>query len=601
MPAESRRGSVPWRCGILALLVTESVQLTWNGVLAVRARAREGQAMLSARNQSVIGLTVLLLAAGGCSQQATTENVAGAANEAASETHSGMLEGVVTDSAGKPLTGAFVKLRNETGRLTFMVVSRDGGHFFADKLPPGSYSVQGVGGDFESDWSAPVRVSNASTAQTDVTLALNRAPNLPPAWPRRIPEDEASMDDLPDHPAKQLITTACTVCHTEWLVVTSRYDRGTWEGSIEEMREYMTGVGMSDLTDEDADMLVDYLVENLPPLDPPNPNSRFPRDFVQGEARNYRVVQYDLENLGAETHDVAVDPWGIGWANQRIGGKISRFDPVTYEYSEVGPPLYTATRARPGNLQISREGIMWLADPFETRWLSYDIAADDWTDWPFPTDEIRGQVQGNSLTLHPDGTIWMAGPGSARRLNPATAEWSTWDTPTWNDTQLNPGGYGITYDGNGRVWMAENIVDKMARFDGETGEVVEFDIPSDVVAYPRRMDHDPSGDVWVGLWSSGDILKIDHETDEMTLITPPIEGSGAYSIDFDETNGYMWVTLHKTDIIARYNTETGEWLMFPLPQAETDVRRIEVDRNNPNRIWWCSTSNNARIGYIELL
>jgi streptogramin lyase len=312
-------------------------------------------------------------------------------------------------------------------------------------------------------------------------------------------------------------------------------------------------------------------------------------------------VQYDVANEGSETHDVAVDPWGVGWANQRIGGKVSRFDPVTYEYSEIEPPLYTAQRARPGNLQITKEGVIWLADPFERRWLSYDIANKKWTDWPFPMDRIRGQVQGNTIALHPDGSVWMSGPGSARRLDPKTGEFQAWDTPTWKATQKNPGGYGMTVAGDGRVWMAMNLVDRLARFDGKTGEVAEFKIPVEETAYPRRMDKDPEGNVWIGLWAAGKILKIDYKTDKMTIIEPPIATNGAYSIDFDDGQNLLWVTLHMVDRIARYNPRTGEWLMLPMPQSETDVRRIEVDQHNPKRIWWSSTANFARIGYIELL
>ena len=41
--------------------------------------------------------------------------------------------------------------------------------------------------------------------------------------------------------------------------------------------------------------------------------------------------------------------------------------------------------------------------------------------------------------------------------------------------------------------------------------------------------------------------------------------------------------------------------LLPLPQAETDVRRIEIDPTNPNRIYWSGVAYNARIGYVELL
>ncbi len=72
-------------------------------------------------------------------------------------------------------------------------------------------------------------------------------------------------------------------------------------------------------------------------------------------------------------------------------------------------------------------------------------------------------------------------------------------------------------------------------------------------------------------------------------------------MDFDLTSGDMWTTFHTRDIIARYNPETEDWLMYPLPQAETDSRRVEVDQNNPNRVWWSTVAYQARMGFIELL
>jgi len=366
------------------------------------------------------------------------------------------------------------------------------------------------------------------------------------------------------------------------------------------MRVNMKNASLPPMSDEDAAALLDYVVENMPPMGEPDPNSRLPRELVEGDARNYRVVEYDLENLTAEPHDVAVDPNGIGWANQRLGGKVSRFDPVTYEYSEISPPMTRAPKARPGNLQISADGMMWLPDPNERRWLSYDTKSGEWTTWPFP-ETIRGQPNGNSLAIAADGAIWASGPGSARRLNPATKEWQSWDTPTWTKTKKNPGGYGLAIDGDGRAWMAMNLVDKMARFDAKTGEVLEFKVPVEGTSYPRRMGTDANGDVWVGLWGSGQLMRIDHKTTKMEVLDPPTPKNGAYMVSPDLKNNMIWVTLHTVDKIARYDPAKKEWTEFALPFAEHDTRRIQFDANHPNRIWFSGVAHHPRIGYIEML
>src|SRR5260370_25611474 len=68
-------------------------------------------------------------------------------------------QGVVKGASGKPVVGATVKLKNADRRLTFMVPSQDQGRFEAKDLPVGQYTVQGVGGGFQSAVSAPVSVT----------------------------------------------------------------------------------------------------------------------------------------------------------------------------------------------------------------------------------------------------------------------------------------------------------------------------------------------------------------------------------------------------------------------------------------------------------
>jgi virginiamycin B lyase len=564
------------------------------------------------KGQFTLGVCAMALIIAGCSESGTAST--GTANETQTASEeaaplpgpgpdgwAGAVRGQVTNIAGVPVEGAYVKLRNPQRRLTVMVVSKDEGTFIAGNLPSGRWQVQAIGGDVESEWTQPVTVGAMGTVEANATLTKDRAPDLPAAWPRRVPEEQATLASLPAGLGKDIIAGRCVSCHEANRIVANRVDREAWATTIEEMRAYMKSAGLPDLAEDDSKALLDYVSVNMPAMGPPDPNSRLPRELVEeGEARNYRVVQYELENAGAETHDVAVDPQGIGWSNQRLGGRISRFDPITYEYRELSPPMIKAPKARPGNLQIGKDGIMWLPDPNERRWLSLDTKTEQFTTWPFP-ESIRGQPNGNSMALHPDGTIWGSGPGAARRLNPVTKEWSTWDTPTWLRTKQNPGGYGIAIDGAGRGWIAMNLVDKMARIDGKTGQVVEYDIPVEGTAYPRRMDNDANGDIWVGLWGASKLMKIDHRTGRQTIIDPPLEKNGAYAVTIDDARDRIWVTLHTADTIGRYNPKTQEWMTYALPQAETDVRRIEHDPNNPNRVWWSTTANAARIGFIELL
>ena len=66
------------------------------------------------------------------------------------EDFAGSVQGVVKSASGQALPGAYVKLTNAERRLTFMLVSQAQGRFSMNNLPPGNYTVQGVGNGFQS-------------------------------------------------------------------------------------------------------------------------------------------------------------------------------------------------------------------------------------------------------------------------------------------------------------------------------------------------------------------------------------------------------------------------------------------------------------------
>src|SRR5205085_204377 len=71
----------------------------------------------------------------------------------------GSVQGVINDASGQPVAGAYVKLKNDERRLTFLVISKAQGQFEAKDLPPGLYRVQGVAAETQSDWFSNVTVT----------------------------------------------------------------------------------------------------------------------------------------------------------------------------------------------------------------------------------------------------------------------------------------------------------------------------------------------------------------------------------------------------------------------------------------------------------
>src|SRR3954447_16162363 len=90
--------------------------LTIRNMSAILAPSAQGGTIMAVtKNHFLTGLAAFVLLA------------AGYAPARSADVYNGVLEGVVKDASGKPVAGAFVRLKNSEKRLGFMVISQDGG------------------------------------------------------------------------------------------------------------------------------------------------------------------------------------------------------------------------------------------------------------------------------------------------------------------------------------------------------------------------------------------------------------------------------------------------------------------------------------------
>ena len=313
------------------------------------------------------------------------------------------------------------------------------------------------------------------------------------------------------------------------------------------------------------------------------------------------AVEYELPNRGAQPHEVAVDDAGNGWVTQRVGGRLGRLDVNKLTYTEYEPPQAGSSVVRLNAIRRGNKGEFWMVDGGPNRrWLSFDPKTERFVVYDLPPTR-SGNASGNTMRVHPDNTVWLNSIAGNQviRLDPATKQFTFLEVPAGvkNNKTANP--YGMAVSGDNKIWIVENAVDQIARIDPATGKFEEFPLPvHDPVA--RKLGSDWDGNLWVGLHGAGKLLRVDYKTVKMTEFTPPSADAGVYLADPDMKNHVMWSSLHHVDKLGRLDPATGVWTEFPLMYAETDVRRIEVDPNNPKRVWYSGVLS-SRIGYVELM
>jgi virginiamycin B lyase len=552
--------------------------------------------MFSHRSRILAGIAIGALLAGVHSIQAAE--------------FAGSVQGVVTSASGQALSGAYVKLTNPQRRLTFMVVSQGEGRYTMNNLPPGDYTVQGIGNGFQSQLT-PVSLANGRAATADVSLTDEQGAAVPNGWirsPGRVAGNELDFElqppTLPEGDGKSIVEEKCGQCHFLRRLTQMRWSHANWEKKIAWMRERIhERQGAVDLTEQEEKTVVDYLAKNFSDTTPkPDPNGRLSRTLLQGDAAKYIAVDYAIPNLDAALHDVAVDRQGIAWVNELNEYKLGRFDPKTYEFTDITPP--------PGPRKIGilnhmgppvrgADGSIWMTEiGANRRWLQFDPKYQEFTAFPVPA-EFRGQITGNSMVADPNGKmVWSTAGTRIVGLNLETRQFAAYDIPHWVEKKQNPGAYGIDVAGDGRVWFVEREANKLGRLDPATGKIDEFPTPG--VDVPRRMGADWEGNLWIGFHESGKLVKVDQRTGKMNYYDPPTPNNGAYHVVADANHKVIWVTLQTADKIARFDPKTETWTEYALPIVESDARRIDLDPTNPNRVWW-SGDTSSHLGFIEVI
>src|SRR5258706_6356671 len=85
-----------------------------------------------------------------------------------------VISGVVKNALGEPVEGALVRVRSADLGLSFMVVSQAQGRYSTPNLLPGKYTIEGIGGEYQSNSAGPVEVRNGAPAKMDPVLNVAR-------------------------------------------------------------------------------------------------------------------------------------------------------------------------------------------------------------------------------------------------------------------------------------------------------------------------------------------------------------------------------------------------------------------------------------------
>lgn len=285
-----------------------------------------------------------------------------------------------------------------------------------------------------------------------------------------------------------------------------------------------------------------------------------------------------------------------------------------------------------------RSRYLWGADVKRNMIVRLD-PTDGATKW-YPVD-FNGSTGPHTIVADDAGDIWvsMVDNDQFGRFEPDTEKWTLWTLRPSNLPDaasiagaaivhdMSIGSHGrLARDQFGKVWLTIVGTNQMGTLDTETGEVAFYDTnqvsdlspinhllystvltPDGTCAWysqvnghvgcintatkerdkliefpegagPRRMARDEEGTLWVALFGSGQVARIDMETATVTATYDlPDRASAPYSVTWDSHRKAVWVANANSDAIDRIDVLTGRITTYPLPRRMAYLRKVEVD------------------------
>jgi virginiamycin B lyase len=292
---------------------------------------------------------------------------------------------------------------------------------------------------------------------------------------------------------------------------------------------------------------------------------------------------------------LAVAADGAVWIASTYADHIVRFDPASGATRTVRLPR----GSHPAGLLADARGAIWYAG--SGRGHVARIEPDGRTvrefaipsmltarhgipsPWRLAADSVGGQVW---FTVHSDGLVARV----AMDAQPVRRAFVVTEIPL-GGVEVRPDGLAV--DRNGRAWVAELGVDRLAQVDRQ-GIVRRVALASG--SRPRNVATAPDGTIWVTLFGRHELLRVDPAT--LTLGSWLLPGGAPAHPDAIAVDhvGAVWVSTLSANAIVRFEPGLERFTTFPLPTPRSAVRALAID--GQGRVWFVG-SHTGRLGVIE--
>ena len=538
------------------------------------------------------------------------------------------IQGTVKSAEGAPIP--FVRIRIsglQSGPYSRTVFSTDKGSFTADvgSADPKKLDIDA----FRIGWTEAKRTAAPSEGGLSLALTFKPVKNVADQVPA-----SAWLKGDTDSTAYHLATINCANCHQLGSERVRRFastlngmtedkKAGAWSGMVQHMRyvtlylgEQGNYLGQEDklrwglksgspsynallqpetslFSPHDLELIVPFMARHFPTtFDSYTGYKDTEKLGNYGVNADTVIDEFVLPTFGW-TRELAITPgsdrvWFVETDKDRLGGLDPKDGSVEwYKIPANGPQA-------PHTMNPDASGNVWmtLEDSFSLG--RFNTSTKSWRIYPPVVGKAFGVTHDfayNSeryVTADSDGRIWIADMGTNEMwaVNVDSGETDSVKLPTiGGESTFHSLLYGTAIDAkHNRVWWSQIFGGLVGSIDTKTSRIDRI-IPFARGDGPRRLAIQDDGTLWVPLFGSSEIVKVNGENGGVIArYRIPDRGSSPYGITMDNRRNAIWCATVNSDRIYRFDIKEERWTQYPMPRKEAYIRMIQVDKETGD-VW----------------
>jgi virginiamycin B lyase len=520
-----------------------------------------------------------------------------------------VINGVVTDSSGKPIRGAVVSAKS--GIKTISRFSQKDGKFEI-AVAAGTYDVTVEAYGFALK---KVSVDSAKAAETNFSLA---PANL--SLGRLTGSELESL--LPDTLETRLLRSRCIECHSLPTIIHRRgQSAAEWRDFLPQMAKGATDEPFANATPQELDTLSAALEKYFGPesayfsleADASELKAHVKHVEPSDEALRATLIEYDVPTKISRPHSIEIDQrTNVAWFGEEsfYGNKAARFNMATENFQEY--PLQTE-KARPHTGAVASDGRYWVAlahsnDPAKLASVDPETGEVKQYYWP------EKKAAAHTLTLDHSGNVWFSGGTSgdlwsfdvkkqqfSSHAYPVPAAYPKGTMQDWGEIpgESHPAqgrSYDVTVDNEGMVWFSEIALGTLVKLNPATGETKDIH-PEGTVSI-RGITVDPQDNLWFGDFLGHRFGKLNVKTGAVKFYKPPTPNATVYGVTYNQVDGNVWFADMSGNNVTRFDPKTELFTEYPIPQRPDRSYARFIGADTKGRVWFTEYFGD-RIGFVD--